>query len=56
MSKCCDPQYGDEVFGFISIKDGLKIHKMSCPNAYRLLNNYPYRIQKVRWKEKIKEQ
>lgn len=56
MSKCCDPKYGDEVFGFLSIKDGLKIHKMSCPNAYRLLNDYPYRVQKVRWKEKIKEQ
>lgn len=56
MALCCQPKYGDEVFGFISIKDGLKIHKMSCPNASRLLTNYPYRIQKVRWKEKIKEQ
>ena len=48
MARCCNPIYGDEVFGF---KDGIKIHRMSCPNAARLIENYPYRIQKVRWKE-----
>ncbi len=53
MSKCCNPIYGDDVFGFVSIKDGIKIHRMSCPNAARLIENYPYRIQKVRWKEDI---
>ncbi len=53
MSKCCNPIYGDDVFGFVSIKDGIKIHRMSCPNAARLIENYPYRIQKVRWKEDV---
>ncbi|MBR5056620.1 MAG: bifunctional (p)ppGpp synthetase/guanosine-3',5'-bis(diphosphate) 3'-pyrophosphohydrolase, partial [Bacteroidales bacterium] len=49
MAKCCNPIFGDEVFGFVTIKDGLKIHRISCPNAARLLSEYPYRIQKVRW-------
>lgn len=51
MAKCCNPIFGDEVFGFVTIKDGLKIHRISCPNAARLLSEYPYRIQKVRWAE-----
>ncbi len=50
MAKCCNPIFGDEVFGFVTVKDGLKIHRMSCPNAARLLDMYPYRIQKVRWR------
>lgn len=51
MARCCNPIYGDEVFGFVSVKDGIKIHRISCPNAARLIENYPYRIQKVRWKQ-----
>jgi len=51
MARCCNPIFGDEVFGFVSVKDGIKIHRMSCPNAARLIENYPYRIQKVRWRE-----
>ena len=51
MAKCCNPVYGDDVFGFVSIKDGIKIHRMSCPNASRLMEMYPYRIQKVRWSD-----
>ncbi len=51
LAKCCNPIYGDEVFGFVTIKDGIKIHRMSCPNAARLIENYPYRIQKVKWNE-----
>ena len=51
MARCCNPIYGDEVFGFVSVKDGIKIHRLSCPNAARLIENYPYRIVKVRWKE-----
>jgi len=39
------------VFGFVSVKDGIKIHRMSCPNAERLITQYPYRIQKVKWRE-----
>ncbi len=52
MAKCCHPQPGDDIFGFLSTKGGLKIHRMSCPNAARLIDRYPYRLQKVKWKEK----
>lgn len=51
MAKCCNPIFGDEVFGFVSIKEGIKIHRISCPNAARLIENFPYRIQKVKWRE-----
>lgn len=51
LSKCCNPIHGDEVFGFVSVKEGIKIHRLTCPNASRLITNYPYRIQKVRWRE-----
>lgn len=50
MAKCCNPIYGDDVFGFVSIKEGIKIHRITCPNAARLIENYPYRVQKVKWK------
>ena len=49
MSKCCNPVFGDDVFGFVTRTDGIKIHRITCPNAARLLEQYPYRIQKVRW-------
>ncbi len=49
MAKCCNPVFGDDVFGFVSKMDGIKIHRMSCPNASRLMDMYPYRIQKVKW-------
>ena len=49
MAKCCNPVYGDDVFGFVTRTDGIKIHRMSCPNAARMLELYPYRIQRVRW-------
>lgn len=51
MSRCCNPVFGDEVFGFVTIREGIKIHRMSCPNAARLLDMYPYRIQKIRWSD-----
>lgn len=49
MSPCCSPIPGDEVFGFITIKEGIKIHKTNCPNAVQLMSNYAYRIVKARW-------
>lgn len=49
MAKCCNPVFGDDVFGFVTRGEGIKIHRISCPNASRLIENYPYRIQKVRW-------
>jgi GTP pyrophosphokinase len=49
LSPCCSPIPGDEVFGFITISDGIKIHKTNCPNAVQLMSNYAYRIVKARW-------
>ena len=49
MSKCCNPVFGDDVFGFVTREAGIKIHRITCPNAARLLELYPYRIQKVKW-------
>lgn len=51
MAKCCHPVFGDDVFGFVTRTEGIKIHRISCPNASRLISTYPYRIQKVRWAE-----
>ncbi len=49
LAKCCNPIFGDEVFGFVTVKDGTKIHRVNCPNAKELVERYPYRIVKVRW-------
>lgn len=51
LSKCCNPVFGDDVFGFVTRTEGIKIHRISCPNAARLLEKYPYRIQKVVWQD-----
>ena len=49
MARCCNPVFGDDVFGFVTRTEGIKIHRISCPNAARLMDQYPYRIQKVKW-------
>lgn len=49
IAPCCNPIPGDEVFGFLSINDGIKIHKTNCPNAVQLMSNYAYRVVKARW-------
>ena len=49
LSTCCNPIPGDLVFGFLSIKEGIKIHKKSCPNALSLQSNYAYRIMSAKW-------
>jgi len=49
MAKCCNPVFGDDVFGFVTRENGIKIHRITCPNASRLIETYPYRIRKVRW-------
>ena len=49
LAICCNPIPGDMVFGFLSIKDGIKIHKKSCPNALSLQSNYAYRIIPAKW-------
>lgn len=49
LAKCCSPIPGDDVFGFITINEGIKIHRINCPNAIELMSNYAYRIVKARW-------
>ncbi len=49
LSNCCNPIPGDSVFGFITINDGIKIHKKNCPNALSLQSNYAYRILLAKW-------
>ena len=51
MAACCNPVFGDDVFGFVTRSAGIKIHRISCPNAARLIERYPYRIQKVIWQD-----
>ncbi|MGZ4034321.1 MAG: RelA/SpoT family protein [Bacteroidia bacterium] len=49
LSPCCTPIPGDDVFGFITINEGIKIHRVNCPNAIQLLSNYAYRVVKAKW-------
>ncbi|MCB0396097.1 MAG: bifunctional (p)ppGpp synthetase/guanosine-3',5'-bis(diphosphate) 3'-pyrophosphohydrolase [Flavobacteriales bacterium] len=49
LSPCCNPIPGDDVFGFVTINEGIKIHRTNCPNAIELMSNYAYRIVKARW-------
>ncbi|RAJ13032.1 RelA/SpoT family protein [Olleya aquimaris] len=49
LANCCNPIPGDSVFGFITINDGIKVHKKNCPNAISLQSNYAYRIIQARW-------
>jgi len=52
FANCCKPIPGDDVFGFLSVGQGIKIHRRSCPNAAQLTQNYGYRIVKTRWSKK----
>lgn len=49
LAKCCNPIPGDKVFGFLTINDGIKVHKKNCPNALSLQSNYAYRIMQAKW-------
>jgi guanosine-3',5'-bis(diphosphate) 3'-pyrophosphohydrolase len=49
LSSCCSPIPGDDVFGFITVNEGIKIHRVNCPNAIQLMSNYAYRIVKAKW-------
>jgi len=49
LSSCCNPIPGDEVFGFVTINEGIKVHKKDCPNAISLQSNYAYRIMQAKW-------
>ncbi|GHV01465.1 GTP pyrophosphokinase [Bacteroidia bacterium] len=50
MGKCCNPIFGDVVFGFVTISSGITIHRANCPNAASLRERYPYRIIEARWR------
>ena len=56
LAKCCNPIYGDEIFGFVSISNGIKIHRKDCPNAPQLKEQYGYRIVPARWSGKAQGQ
>jgi GTP pyrophosphokinase len=49
MASCCDPIPGDSVFGFVSVNDGIKVHKKDCPNSISLRSNYDYRVISAKW-------
>jgi GTP diphosphokinase / guanosine-3',5'-bis(diphosphate) 3'-diphosphatase len=49
LAKCCNPVFGDSIFGFVTISEGIKIHRTSCPNANNMIARYPYRVVVARW-------
>jgi GTP pyrophosphokinase len=55
FSKCCNPIPGDEIFGFITVGEGVKIHRTNCANAISLMSNYGYRVIKAKWANQIFE-
>ena len=52
LARCCQPIYGDPIFGFVTINGGIKIHRQDCPNAPELRRRYGYRVVKARWSGK----
>jgi GTP pyrophosphokinase len=49
IANCCNPIAGDDVFGFLTVTEGIKVHKKNCPNAVQLQGSYNYRVQKAKW-------
>lgn len=56
LARCCNPIYGDDVFGFVSAEGVIKIHRSDCPNAAHIREKYPYRLIRTRWAGKAGEQ
>ncbi|MFT6930835.1 MAG: GTP pyrophosphokinase [Sediminicola sp.] len=56
LSQCCNPIPGDDVFGFVSVNEGIKVHKKNCPNAIALQSNYAYRIISAKWIDSSQEE
>ena len=52
LARCCNPIYGDDVFGFVTVSGGIKIHRLDCPNAPEMRKRFGYRIVKARWSGK----
>lgn len=55
FANCCNPIPGDDVFGFVTVNDGIKVHKKDCPNAIQLQSNYAYRIISAKWIDSTQE-
>jgi len=56
LSSCCNPIPGDKVFGFVTVSEGIKVHKNNCPNAVSMQANYAYRIIKAKWIDSSQEE
>ncbi len=54
LAPCCNPIFGDVIFGFVTINDGIKIHRRSCPNAKQMIERYPYRVIPAKWRDSTK--
>ncbi len=55
LAPCCNPIFGDDIFGFVTINEGIKIHRVNCPNAKQMVERYPYRVIKTRWQDTKKK-
>lgn len=56
LANCCNPIPGDNVFGFVTVSEGIKVHKKDCPNAIQLQSNFAYRIISAKWKDSSQEE
>jgi guanosine-3',5'-bis(diphosphate) 3'-pyrophosphohydrolase len=52
LAKCCSPVMGDHVFGFVTVSEGIKVHRTNCPNAVQLIGRYGYRVVRAKWTRK----
>jgi len=55
LAPCCNPIFGDDIFGFVTINEGIKIHRVACPNARQMIDRYPYRLIKAKWQDTKKK-
>ena len=51
LAPCCNPIFGDDIFGFVTIREGIKIHRKTCPNAKQMNERYPYRVIQAKWRQ-----
>ena len=56
LAKCCNPIFGDSIFGFVTVSEGIKIHRTNCPNARQMVERYNYRIIKAQWTKSAAKQ
>ncbi len=53
LARCCNPVMGDKIFGFVTVSEGIKIHRITCPNAARMRSRYPYRTMEAQWSTQV---